>query len=443
MTAVRIAEQLAAAGLDPAAVAGRSRLFETVFSGFAALAARKPAYAWWVPGRLEVFGTHTDYAGGRTLVAALPRGFAVAAARRSDTQLHVLDAVNREQVVLDPRSQPLSGWRRYVQVVVQRLDCNFPGALRGADLAFASDLPRAAGMSSSSALIVGVATALVKLWDLHRHERWRTNIGTLEDLATFLASVESGRSFAGLEGDQGVGTHGGSEDHAAMLLASPQRVTAFSFLPLRRLKDAVVPDAWRFVVASSGVPSEKTGTAREPYNRLSQATADLLRLWNIHRGPATSLAAALESEPRASARLHDLIGSALAQPDREALQRRLQHFSAEDGLVMPALHAFDTRDAESLADLSELSQQNAEQLLRNQIPETIALVRSARRQGALAARAFGAGFGGSAWALVEEGRAQEFSGRWLAEYHRVCPHATAATAFVAAPGPPLTEVICR
>ena len=30
----------------------------------------------FVPGRIEVLGKHTDYAGGRSLVAAVPRGFA-------------------------------------------------------------------------------------------------------------------------------------------------------------------------------------------------------------------------------------------------------------------------------------------------------------------------------------------------------------------------------
>lgn len=442
MTGAHFADQLASAGFDAADLSGKSRLFETALGGFSALTTTRPTHVWWVPGRLEAFGTHTDYAGGRTLVAALPRGFAVAAARRSDGQLHVFDSVNREQVVLDRSSKPFVGWRRYVQVAFERLERNFPGALGGANIAFASDLPRAAGMSSSSALVVAVVTALANLWGLHAHDRWQRYITSAEDLATFLASVESGRAFAGLEGDQGVGTHGGSEDHAAMLLARPRHVTAFSFLPLRRLKDAAVPDAWRFVVASSGVPSEKTGTAREPYNRLSRAATDLLDLWNVRHAPADSLAAALGSEAGASALLRESLGSSmLAASEREALHRRLEHFSAEDGLVLPAARAFEAAHAEALGDLSRESQRIAEELLRNQVPEAIALVRAAWNQGALAARSFGAGFGGSVWALVEQERGGEFGRRWLAEYQHTCPHASGASVFVAAPGPPLTELV--
>jgi galactokinase len=78
--------------------------------------------------------------------------------------------------------------------------------------------------------------------------------------------------------------------------------------------------------------------------------------------------------------------------------------------------------------LSEESQGDAEQLLGNQIPETSALARAARKAGAFAACSFGAGFGGSVWALVETERAAKFAHTWH------------PTAFVITPGPPLTQV---
>ncbi len=53
--------------------------------------------------------------------------------------------------------------------------------------------------------------------------------------------------------------------------------------------------------------------------------------------------------------------------------------------------------------MAERSQEAAERWLGNQIPETIALARLARHVGATAASAFGAGFGGSVWALVPGG----------------------------------------
>ena len=120
-------------------------------------------HPWWIPGRLEVFGTHTDYAGGHTLVCAVPRGFAIVARRRIDNVVHVVDALRQQDVSLiaeDVRDGAHQGWRRYVAAVCRRLTKNFPGARLGADIVLASDLPRASGMSSSSALVIGVATAL-------------------------------------------------------------------------------------------------------------------------------------------------------------------------------------------------------------------------------------------------------------------------------------------
>ena len=60
--------------------------------------------------------------------------------------------------------------------------------------------------------------------------------------------------------------------------------------------------------------------------------------------------------------------------------------------------------------LVDESQVAAEELLGNQVPETISLAKHARALGAYAASAFGAGFGGSVWALVSRSEAEQFAG---------------------------------
>jgi len=62
------------------------------------------------------------------------------------------------------------------------------------------------------------------------------------------------------------------------------------------------------------------------------------------------------------------------------------------------------------------SQELTDRLLGNQVPETRDLARLAREQGALAASAFGAGFGGSVWALTSDRQAEEFTERWRRAY---------------------------
>ena len=175
MTGRELAEGLEAAGLDPVAIDAKATLFSSVLTAFNGLAEAPADHAYWVPGRLEVFGTHTDYAGGRTIVAALPRGFAFVGRRRQDGLLRIVDAINSESLTLDTHHLVRqTRWRNYVAVVAERLARNFPGAPLGADIAFGSDLPRAAGMSSSSALMVGLATLLVRvaaIRDARRVER--------------------------------------------------------------------------------------------------------------------------------------------------------------------------------------------------------------------------------------------------------------------------------
>ena len=46
---------------------------------------------WFVPGRIEVLGKHTDYAGGRSLLCAVERGFCVTAVPRDDDVMRVVD----------------------------------------------------------------------------------------------------------------------------------------------------------------------------------------------------------------------------------------------------------------------------------------------------------------------------------------------------------------
>ncbi len=443
MTGVTLAALLREHGLPPGEFDAKTSLFDLVFAHTRHQQGR-PLHAWWVPGRLEVFGKHTDYAGGRTLVGAVPRGFAVVAQPREDGTLHVIDARRGQEVTLAPARPPASdayaGWRHYVNVVARRLAANFPDAPLGADIVIASDLPRASGMSSSSALLVAVATAMTRVGALDRRSAWRANIAGPADVAGYYACIENGLPFGTLAGDAGVGTHGGSEDHAAILTGVAGHITAFTFVPMRPLAIVRVPEQWCFVLTPSGVPAQKAGAARDAYNRLASGTQVLLDLWNAGASTrAPSLAAALTdasgngdesaASPMCADRLRELVRrSRVAGWPSEALERRLEHFIREDSRIPAALGAFEEASAARLGTLAEESQADAERLLGNQIPETIALSRSARSLGAFAACSFGAGFGGSVWALVEHDRADAFARRWHPD------------AFIAPPGPPVTEL---
>jgi galactokinase len=427
MTGADLAGVLVARGLDPAARDDKASLFELVLEAFGDLAGGPARHAWWVPGRLEVFGKHTDYAGGRTLVCAVPRGLAVAAGPRAGGSVRVIDARRGEQIVVQRQdAAEFTGWCHYVAVVARRLTANFPGAALGADIVFASDLPPAAGMSSSSALVVAISSALVRVAGIADRPEWRAEIQGTLDAAGYYACIENGLSFGALKGDAGVGTHGGSEDHAAILAGTPGVLSAFAFVPMRPFGRVTMPEPWRFVLVPSVVRSAKTGAAQGAYNNLARAAQVLLEIWNAAQPRAASLGIAIARGGEET--LRQLVrASAIDGCPPNLLERRLDHFVREDARVAEALDAFGAADLGRLAELAARSQADAEQLLGNQVGETIALARSARERGAFAACSFGAGFGGSVWALVDHD-AETFAERWH------------PGAFVARPGPPLTHL---
>jgi galactokinase len=431
VTAASIAQALVDRGMSRGELVAKQSLYTGVIERHAMLRGAPPEHVLWVPGRLEVFGKHTDYAGGRTLVCPVPRGFAMVASARTDGRVRVSDAWRGEDAFVTPTEPQArqAGWRNYVDVTVRRLARNFPGMLHGADIVIASDLPRASGMSSSSALVVGVASMLGRIANLPKHPAWRLNVRSGLDAAGYYACIENGRNFGSLHGDAGVGTHGGSEDHAAIVEGRPNQVSAFAFVPARALGAAEVPGEWSFVIAPSGVAARKTGEAREPYNRLSAGTSMLLDAWNRDGGRAVSLAEALRTGEGAAERLKALADrAATADAPASWLRDRLDHFIREDGRILPALTAFAQRDAGTLGELAKGSQSDAESLLGNQVPATSSLAATARERGAFASCGFGAGFGGAVWALVETAQAEAFATQWHPK------------AFVMRPGLPLSDL---
>ncbi len=397
----------------------------------------RAAASWFVPGRIEVLGKHTDYAGGRSLLAAVDAGHTVTAAARTDRRLRVRSEVADGIVEIDldrpdPRAaeESTGHWSGYVRTVAARLDANFPGRLPGADVTITSTLPLAAGMSSSSALVVGLALALIDLAGIAADPAFTAEISTPEQLGEYFGTIENGQSFGALAGDRGVGTFGGSEDHTAMLCGVPGALVQYSFCPVRHERTVALGPELALVVAVSGVEAAKTGAARAAYNRVSLAVTEILRRWREDTGrPDPTLADVVASGPAAVTRLRELAAG------DDYLPGRLEQFLTESGRLVPAAAvALEEDDLDELGRLVDESQAGAEQGLRNQVSETITLQRQARALGAHAASAFGAGFGGSVWALVAAADAEDFAGRWLEAYRAAHPERTAASVAITRPG---------
>jgi galactokinase len=397
---------------------------------------------WFVPGRIEVLGKHTDYAGGRTLTCAAERGFCIAAAPRPDRRVVVTDVARSSTLDTALASDGPSGdvrWFNYAVTVIRRLARNFPEAATGADILLASDLPSASGISSSSALMVGIALVLVQVNGLEHDERWQTTIRSAEDMAAYFAALENGQDYGPLTGDRGVGTAGGSEDHTAVLCSRPGMVSQYRFCPTRLERRVPVREDLTFVIGSSGIAARKTGEAQGQYNRASRAAATLVELWRRETGRADrTLAEVLASGPEAVAGVRAVAARAAGgEFGHDVLADRLEHYIEESEEIVPrAGDALERGDLVAFGKAVDRSQTIAAQRLRNQVPETITLAALAREHGAIAASSFGAGFGGSVWALVGRDEATPFIERWAGAYARRHPTAESrATFFATRPGP--------
>jgi galactokinase len=402
-----------------------------------------PVSAHFVPGRIEVVGKHTDYAGGRTVVAAADRGFCSLAIPRQDARIRIVDARRGDEACfpLDAELEVAVGhWTNYPMTVARRVARNFGGPLTGMDLVFTSDLPPAAGMSSSSAMIVMVFLALAEINRLSENPDFRRNIHDRTELAGYLGTIENGQTFGTLIGDRGVGTFGGSEDHTAILCARPGHLAQFSYCPVRFERDIAVSDEYLFAIGVSGVVAEKTGDAMHRYNQASRRAAVVAEIWRQATGRADEhLAAAVASAPEAAAQLRAILKNARhAEFDVQDLLDRFDQFLIENGEVIPQLpNDVSSATIEKFGQLCDRSQEAGYQLLGNQIPQTVFLAHAARRLGASAASAFGAGFGGSVWALVPEATASDFVGQWRTAYcQQFSDQETEARFFTTAAGPP-------
>lgn len=389
---------------------------------------------WFVPGRLEVFGKHTDYAGGNSLLAAVDRGITIDL-EDAAADITASTAASPGELVLragESPDLPAGHWGGYVAAVVDRLRLNF-GDVRPARLRIDSDLPLASGMSSSSALVVALALSLIDHNNLRDTPQWQANIRSDIDLAGYMACFENGMSFGTLEGVRGVGTFGGSEDHTAMLCCRQDHLTQFRFCPIVEADAVRLPDELSFVVAVSGMLAEKTGSALASYNQASIRTREIVSAWNDATGRAdVTIADALAVDDDAAEGLRAVVAHS------PGLTARLRAFMTESEEVIPAATAaLRNGDLATFGQLSDLSQRNADLQLGNQVPETNRLQVLARELGAAGATSFGAGFGGSVWALHTTTDAEAFGQEWLARYLSEFPEVDGrASVLVTRPGAP-------
>jgi galactokinase len=320
--------------------------------------------AVWAPGRVNLIGEHIDYHGLPVLPIALDRRIHVAYRPGADRRIRVESAgYGARAFEWTANLQPVAAgdWENYLRAAARTVAGRW-GLGRGVEATVTSDLPAAAGLSSSTALLVAFTLALLEANGIE---------ASFEELMEVLPG-----------GEQFVGTRGGGMDHAASLASRAGCASWIEFAPLA-VRHIPVPEDWSFLVAHSLQTAEKSGAAREEYNlRRAAGTTALARL---------GLTTYREAVPEAAERLE-------AGREREAFL----HVTTEARRVRAAVAAMECRDAAQFGRLLVESHASLRDRLRVSCQALDRLVEAAMAAGALGARLTGAGFGGCAVALCRK-----------------------------------------
>jgi galactokinase len=386
-----------------------------------------------VPGRIELVGKHVDYAGGRSLTCAVDVALQADAEALHVPELRVDGGPERGTVAMRLDANVTAtgaSWSVYVAAVARRFARDFPHFRHGVSVRLSGNLPEGAGLSSSSALIVALGTALADANDASANDEWTRAIPNALARAEYFAAIETGAPYEQFAGEEGVGVRGGAQDPIAIICGEAGVVSQFSYLPARLERRIPWPTEYVLAVGVSGVHAIKTGNAQRQYNQAAESMRALVRQWNAETGRHDdTVAAALASGPDAADRLSRVAHSqgSMADIGAEYLVPRLDQFREEVEVIVSGVgDALRDRDWSSLGRLVERSHALATSALRNQVSETGFLVRSARDRGAIAASAFGAGFGGAVWAMVRDDASNAFLEKWRADYESEFPRRAAA-----------------
>ena len=331
------------------------------------------------PGRVNLIGEHTDYNDGFVMPAALDFSCWAAIAGRGDRRV-VVRSENLQiasEIDLEENNPRRRGeWSDYVQGVAVELE-QAGRRLRGANLLIQSEVPIGSGLSSSAAIEVASALALLHNSGL---EMERLEVARLCQRAeNEFVGARCGimDQFAACFGQAG---------HALLLDC---RSLQYGPLPL--------PAGAALVICDSGVRHE---VAKGEYNTRRAECEAGVKLLARQRPEVQALRdATLGDLERNRAELGEVV------------YRRCRHVITENARVLQAAEALQRGDLPEFGRLMKESHHSLRYDYEVSCAELDLLVDLAnRQQGAYGARMTGGGFGGCTVNLVEAGEVEEFRG---------------------------------
>jgi galactokinase len=345
--------------------------FEAVFGG-------RPDLLIRAPGRVNLIGEHTDYNDGFVFPAAIDRELWLALRPRTDERvaLHSLD-FGAGEFSLEGLSPGDDGWIGYLKGVAWVLT-EKGHHLTGWDGVVGSDIPIGAGLSSSAALEMATLCAFAAVSGIPWEPREAALLG--QRVENQWMDVQSG-----IMDQLAVGL--GRRDHALLIDCRTLDV-----------RPVPLPAGLTLVVLDTGT---RRGLVDSAYNERRQQCETAARACGV---PAL--------------RDVDLAGLESVGGLEPTVRRRARHVVSENGRTLEAAGALRSGDLDHLGHLMNASHASLRDDFEVSTEALDVIVDLALRQpGCVGARMTGAGFGGCALAIVEEGRASELAHRVGEAYH--------------------------
>jgi len=330
------------------------------------------------PGRVNLIGEHTDYNDGFVMPAAIPFYTTVQAEPRADGLVSARSAQFSEHVQFSleaVEAKPQHNWGDYIEGVARELIARgYP--LTGANLEIHSNVPVGSGLSSSAALEVSSALALIAI-----------SGQKVPDLEIAQACQAAENNFVGMRCgimDQFISVHG-IHDHAILLDC---RTLEFRPVP--------IPPTARIVIANTMVKHELSGSE-----------------YNDRRADCETAAMALGVASLRDATSEMLLNAELP----EVVRRRAQHVIDEIERTERAGDALLSHDVELFGQFMYESHESLRTLYEVSCAELDTMVNIARGlPGVLGARMTGGGFGGCTVNLVQAEQVEAFAASLADQY---------------------------
>lgn len=223
------------------------------------------------PGRVNLMGRHIDHRGGGINVMATDKDTVFISAARDDDIVNIanldtaypedsfsiqntlniaphdtwLNYLNNKKVV-SALNESKGSWTNYVKSAVIKAQFENEMPLCGMDMVASGTIPVAAGLSSSSSIVVSVMEAVNALNCLNIPDN------------NFINMCGEGEWF--------VGSRGGAGDHAAMKCSRKDSIVHLGFKPFQVGERANFSDQYAVIVANSMIKAKKSEGSKDKFN---------------------------------------------------------------------------------------------------------------------------------------------------------------------------------